>query len=83
MAWLWEAVTVAARACSTGTGGGTLGAIGFLVLLLAVPVTIGRYGRRARPLLRILIPVIVSVLLAVPAILVGAQVWWYDHDCYT
>src|SRR5947209_8407390 len=76
-AWLVADLTVSTEACSTGSGGHYGGGVEFaalVMLLLAAPVAIVWHARRARPFLpRIVVPVVISILLAVVLIFVGAR----------
>jgi hypothetical protein len=84
-AWLVADATVSAQACSTGTNSADAAALaGLVVLVLAGPITIAWHARGARPRFeRILAPAVISVLLAVPVVYLGFQVWWSGHNCYT
>jgi hypothetical protein len=83
-AWLVAAATVSSEACSTGSGGSVTELMGLAGLVLTAPAAIIWHARRARPLLpRIVAPVLISILLALPLVFLGAQVWWSGHNCYT
>lgn len=86
LAYPWAAVTTSARDCATGASGGGRAAtvIGYGVLWLVAPVVVALRARRAgTSLAHAAAPVIVSALLAVPLIFLGAQVWWGANNCYT
>jgi hypothetical protein len=82
--WLVADATVSTQACSTGAGGGLPEAAAFAALVLAAPTAVVWHARHARPFLaEVAVPVVVCVLLAVPLLYFGAQIWWVGHNCVT
>jgi len=83
-AWLLSDLTVSREACLTGGNGSSSEIAELAVLVLAAPLAIVWYARRARPFLAwIAVPVVASVLLALPTVFMGVQLWWSGHGCYT
>ena len=83
-AWLLADVSVPTAACATGGGTSTGTDLALVALVLVAPIAIAWRARGARPLFeRIVAPTGISVLLAVPLVWLGFQVWWSGHNCYT
>ena len=84
--WFSAEITVSAHSCLTGEGGEGVAHADFLVLglILAGPIAIAWRERHSRPVARrVAAPAVACLFLSVVLVFMGAQLWWYHHNCYT
>ena len=85
-AWFLTSMSTSSRACSTGDGrGSTVGTLAVTTaLVLITPIAIGCYGWRKDPYSpSVASAIVTSILLALPLIFLGSQIWWSAHNCMT
>jgi hypothetical protein len=84
LTWPWMGVSTTAQVCVTGSGGGVVSTVGFIVIALVPSVVIGWWARRTQTRFSDAVSAMVlSVLLALPLMFFSASWWWSNHHCYT